>query len=324
MAIAPRKVNLAKLAAGTKIFASYDFGVTFEKVPGFTAIGDIGEMADTQETTTLEDTERSYIASLGTPANKQLVGNYLPADAAQVKFVEAAKTKQTVFLRVELPTVPKTIGVNQLALLGFQLNAPTAENVLQFTIGAQASGKTIWTSNTDIDLQSISLSSLTNSVEVGKTLQLNISTLPDNATVTANQIQYESLNPTIATVSNTGLVTGVLAGDFGVRAVDSVSGVETLWFGRAVATAAAPSIAAKSGITAAAGTAKTFAFTDLFTPTNSSASDYTIALVTPVTGASVTGSSVALTASIAAGAINVKATHKTDSSKTATATITVS
>lgn len=235
MALTPRKVNVAKLAAGTKFFASYDYGVTFEKVPGMTAIGDIGEMADTQETTTLEDTERTYIASLGTPANKQFVGNHYPDDAAQAKFIEAAKNKQTVMIRVELPTYPKTIGINKIALLGFQINGPTAENTIQFTIGGQASGKTIWTNNTDVDIQSFNLSALSNSVEVGKTLALTTTVLPTNATVTANQIKYEALNPDIATVSATGLITGVKVGDFGVRAYDSVTGIETMWFGRCVA-----------------------------------------------------------------------------------------
>lgn len=235
MAIAPRKVNMAKLAAGTKIFASYDYGVTFEKVAGFTAIGEIGEMADTQETTTLEDTDRTYIASLGTPANKQLVGNLTPNDASQAKFIEAAKAKQTVMLRVELPTYPKTIGINTLSLLGFQINGPVAENVIQFTIGAQASGKTIWTTNADVDIQALTLSALKNTVEVGKTLALTTSTLPENATVAAAQIKYEALNPTIATVSAAGLITGVLVGDFGVRAYDSITNIETMWFGRCVA-----------------------------------------------------------------------------------------
>lgn len=235
MAITPRKVNIAKLAAGTKFFVSYDYGVSFEKVSGMTAVGDIGEMADTQETTTLEDTERTYIASLGTPANKQFVGNHYPDDAGQAKFIEAAKNKQTVMVRIELPTYPKTIGINRIALLGFQINGPTAENTIQFTIGGQASGKTIWSTNTDVDIQSLTLTSLTNSVEVGKTLPLTVHTLPENATVSATQIKFEALNPDIATVSTTGTVTGVKAGDFGVRAYDSVTGIETMWFGRCVA-----------------------------------------------------------------------------------------
>lgn len=239
MAIAPRKVNMAKLAAGTKCFASYDYGVSWEKVPGFTAIGEIGEMADTQETTTLEDTDRTYIAALGTPANKQLVGNLDATSAAQSKFIEAAKAKQPVMFRVELPTVPKTIGVNSLALLGFQINGPVAENVIQFTVGAQASGKTIWTTNTDVDIQALTLSALKNTVEVGKTLALTVSTLPEAATVATGQIKYEALNPTIATVSATGQITGVLAGDFGVRAYDSITNIETMWFGRCVPAAGA-------------------------------------------------------------------------------------
>lgn len=238
MAIAPRKVNAAKLAAGTKFLVSYDFGVSFERVPGMTAVGDIGEMADTQETTTLDDTERTYIASLGTPANKQFVGNHYPEDTAQARFIEAAKAKQIVMVRIELPTYPKTIGINKIALLGFQINGPTPENTIQFTIGGQASGKTIWTTNTDVDIQSFTLSAMTNSVEVGKTLALSTTIIPENATLSANQLKYEALNPDIATVSTTGLVTGVKVGDFGIRAYDSVTNFETMWFGRCIAASA--------------------------------------------------------------------------------------
>ena len=311
-----KAVTMATLAAGTKFFASYDHGVTFEKVPGMTAIGDVGEMADTQETTTLEDTSRTYIGALATPANKQFVGNLLPSDTAQAKFIQAAKDRQTVVIKIVMPTRPKTIGVNTVVLLGFQINGPTAEN-------GQASGKTIWSTDTDIDIQSINLSALSNTLAVGATLQLTAKTLPSDATVSTGQLVYESVNSDVATVSVSGLVTGVAVGDFSIRVTDSLTGISTLFFGRVVAVAV-PTIKAKTGLTAAAATAKTFTFADLFNVTNSAAADYTLSITPAVTGASVSGTSVSLSASIAAGTVNVKAVHKTDSSKTATAAITVS
>lgn len=318
-----KAVTMATLAAGTKFFASYDHGVTFEKVPGMTAIGDVGEMADTQETTTLEDTSRTYIGALATPANKQFVGNLLPSDTAQAKFIQAAKDRATVVIKIVMPTRPKTIGVNTVVLLGFQINGPTAENVIQFTVGGQASGKTIWSTDTDIDIQSINLSALSNTLAVGATLQLTAETLPSDATVSTGQLVYESVNSDVATVSVSGLVTGVAVGDFSIRVTDSLTGISTLFFGRVVAVAV-PTITAKTGLTATAATAKTFTFADLFNVTNSTASDYTLSITPAVTGASVSGTSVSLSASIAAGTVNVKAVHKTDSSKTATAAITVS
>lgn len=241
-----KAVNMAVLAAGTKFFASYDYGVTFEKVPGMTAIGDVGEMADTQETTTLEDTSRTYIGALATPANKQFVGNYLPSDPAQAKFVQAAKDRKTIIIKIVMPTRPKTIGVNTVVLLGFQLNGPTAENVIQFTVGGQASGKTIWSTDTDVDIQSINLSALTNTVAVGGTLQLQAETLPADATVAAGQLVYEAVNPEIATISTTGAVTGVKAGEWSARVTDSLTGISSLFFGRVVAAAQDMTVTAAS------------------------------------------------------------------------------
>lgn len=233
-----RNVKMAALAAGTKVYVSYDDGVTFEKVAGLTAIGDVGEMADTQETTTLEDTARTYIAALATPANKQIVGNHLPDDAGQVKFTQAAKDKKQVMMKISLPTVPKTIGVNTLALLGFQVNAPTADSVIQFTVGAQASGNTIWATDTDIDISSLKLSALTNTVAVGSKLKLTLATTPEDATIAAGQITYTAVNPETATVDATGEITGVETGLFSVKATDGVTGISTLFFGRVVAAGA--------------------------------------------------------------------------------------
>jgi uncharacterized protein YjdB len=60
-----------------------------------------------------------------------------------------------------------------------------------------------------VNVSSVSIDE-TASVNVGETVQLNIQILPANATNKA--VTYSSSDDTIATVSSTGLVTGVLAG----------------------------------------------------------------------------------------------------------------
>lgn len=319
------QVKMATLAAGTRFEVSYDDGVYFERVPGLTAIGDVGEMSDTQETTTLEDTVRTYIPALATPANKQFVGNHLPSDAAQARFVQAGRDRRSVVIKITLPTKPKTVGVNSVALLGFQLNAPTAEGVLQFTIGAQASGKTIWGNDIDVDITEMRLSALSSTVAVGGKLNLALAITPEDATIATNQIVYESVNPTVATVNaQTGEVTGVLPGTFSIRATDSYNGATTLFFGRCVAAGAVPTIAAKTGLVATVGAGKTFAFADMFTATNSSATDYVLTNDPVKGGVTVNATSVSIASTLGAGTVVIKATHKTDSTKTATATITIS
>lgn len=59
---------------------------------------------------------------------------------------------------------------------------------------------------TDIQLSGVDNQSV---VKKGETLQLQVSFVPENA---SDSVTYESLNPTIASVSKTGLVTGLAAG----------------------------------------------------------------------------------------------------------------
>ena len=59
---------------------------------------------------------------------------------------------------------------------------------------------------TDIQLSGANNQSV---VKKGETLQLQVAFVPENA---SDNVTYESLNPTIASVSNTGVVTGLMAG----------------------------------------------------------------------------------------------------------------
>ncbi|MEJ5921979.1 Ig-like domain-containing protein, partial [Bifidobacterium thermophilum] len=86
---------------------------------------------------------------------------------------------------------------------------------------------TVTDSGTEIDVQSVSISGA-GTVAAGKTIQLTATVTPSNAT--NKTVTWASLDPSIATVSSTGVVTGVKAGTTtilatagGVSAVHSLS-----------------------------------------------------------------------------------------------------
>ncbi|AWD90229.1 hypothetical protein [Dickeya phage Sucellus] len=208
--------TIAKLAAGTIVSASFDDGVTYERIRGLTGVGAIGEMAETQETTTLEDTARTYIAALSTPADKAFVGNLYPSEAGQKKFITAAKNQETIWIKIVLPGSPKSIGLNKVALLGFQIDEPTAEGVITFTVNGKASGKTAWGIDPTIDATNVIVTGSADALRVSGTKQLTAEIYPDDASV--KDIVWSSVNPLTATVSSTGLVSGVAVGEYTIFA----------------------------------------------------------------------------------------------------------
>lgn len=81
-----------------------------------------------------------------------------------------------------------------------------------------------------------------------------------------------------------------------------------------------PTIVAKAAISGKVG-GSTTAFTTMFTATNSAASDYNF-VVTPTEAGTVSAAGLLTLADTASGDVTVKATHKTVTSVTATATLT--
>jgi Synergist-CTERM protein sorting domain-containing protein len=71
--------------------------------------------------------------------------------------------------------------------------------------------------DTNVPVESISFSSPTQTVQVGGTLSLTLTFTPSNAT--DKSVTYTSNAPTVASVSSTGLVTGVSAGTAYITAV---------------------------------------------------------------------------------------------------------
>lgn len=158
----------------------------------------------------------------------------------------------------------------------------------------------------------------------GDTLTL---TIPDATNLTASVspagapqgVTWEIADQTKATVTTAGRVTAVEAGTttLTVKSSTKPSVTKTI---DVVINPQPPTIVAKSAITGKSG-GDTVEFADMFTVTNSAASDYNL-VVTPTAAGSVNASGLLTLANSASGDVTVKATHKTVTSVTATATLT--
>lgn len=205
------KSKTATLGAGTLFEVSYDDGATFESVPGMTAIGATGGQAETVETTSIEEKARTYIAALETPASKTYTGNYRPESEAQAKFHQAARSHDEVIVRVNFPTTPRSIGVQRCTLLGFQVDEPTPEGVITFTVNGQASGQADWFNAPYVPVTGLTVSPEDLEVEVGGTATIDATIAPANATI--KNIRYTILDTTVASVDpDSGVVKGRKAG----------------------------------------------------------------------------------------------------------------
>lgn len=203
------KTKTATLGAGTIFEVSYDDGATFSRVPGMTAIGATGGQSETVETTAIDDKARTYIAALETPPSKTFTGNYRPDNVDQQRFYQAGRNKEVVIIRVNFPTIPRQVGVQEVALLGFQVEEPSAEGALTFTVNGQASGQANWFEVPYVAVTGVTADDVT--VEVGGTVTIEPAIAP--ATATNKGVKYLILDTTIASVDqDSGVVKGRAVG----------------------------------------------------------------------------------------------------------------
>ncbi|QPX74978.1 major tail tube protein [Serratia phage vB_SmaS_PhooPhighters] len=192
-------IKNATLGAGTIFRVSYDCGETFEEVEGMTGVGVIGEMSESVETTSIKDRTRTYIPSIKTPASKTFTGNHRPEIAAQAKFIAAADANQSVIIQIDLPTNPITRATAGYALLGHQINEPTPDGAITFTINAQGSGPTKKEYIPVIAVTGITVSPTTLTGAPGATGELTFTITP--ATATNKKIQLFSEDPASVGIS---------------------------------------------------------------------------------------------------------------------------
>lgn len=143
--------NESKLAAGTIVSFSTNLDVpAFTVIPKITNIGGIGLMSEAKENTTLSDTNKTYGAGLQDAPDKSIKGQYIGSDADQKTFRDAAKANDSMIIKVEFPDKPDATGTGTIAeftikTLGFEMDEPTGEEWLMFTVNAKQNTDVTWT-----------------------------------------------------------------------------------------------------------------------------------------------------------------------------------
>lgn len=137
--------SVAVLGAGTRTFWRSKGEKKWQTVPGLTAIGEVGNIAPTVEVTSLADRAKRYMAGVFDAPEKELKGYYYgKASPEQAAFVNAALAGMTVEMCHLWFTTPITVGVYEVALLGFKLDETQNESAVTFMVSGKQNGMTNW------------------------------------------------------------------------------------------------------------------------------------------------------------------------------------
>ena len=187
---------------------------TWHEVPRLTEIGAVGEQSEPKEKTTLSDRIKKYDSGMRDAPDKNLKGQYVPEQPVggqyadertkQQDFITRCRNEEEFNIRVKWPD--GDVNGFLFKSLGFEFDQGSQEDWKMFTVNGKQNSRVIY----DLTVSG------TATVAVAATTQLSVATVPADIQVndgTGNStVRWLSSNPTKATVSNNGLVTGVAAG----------------------------------------------------------------------------------------------------------------
>ena len=187
---------------------------TWHEVPRLTEIGAVGEQSEPKEKTTLSDRIKKYDSGMRDAPDKNLKGQYVPEQPVggqyadertkQQDFITRCRNEEEFNIRVKWPD--GDVNGFLFKSLGFEFDQGSQEDWKMFTVNGKQNSRVIY----DLTVSG------TATVTVAATTQLSVATVPADIQVndgTGNStVRWLSSNPTKATVSNNGLVTGVAAG----------------------------------------------------------------------------------------------------------------
>ena len=135
------------LLGGTHSQFSTDDGVTWLPLKGAQELGDIGDIAESVECTTIDDDRKVYCGGLKDSAEKELTIYYYDDDADQQALIAAAEAQQTVRIRHQWPN--GTRATYDLKLLGYQIMSGSADGFMQLKFSGRQASDVVW-SNADL------------------------------------------------------------------------------------------------------------------------------------------------------------------------------
>ena len=105
-------------------------------------LGDIGDIAESVECTTIDDDRKRYCGGLKDSSEKELTIYFYDDDADQKALIVAAKAQQTVRIRHQWPN--GTIASYDLKLLGYQIMSGSADGFMQLKVSGRQASDVVW------------------------------------------------------------------------------------------------------------------------------------------------------------------------------------
>ena len=109
-------------------------------------LGDIGDIAESVECTTIDDDRKRYCGGLKDSSEKELTIYFYDDDADQKALIDAAKAQQIVRIRHQWPN--GTRATYDLKLLGYQIMSSSADGFIQLKVSSRQASDVVW-SNAD-------------------------------------------------------------------------------------------------------------------------------------------------------------------------------
>lgn len=196
------------LNAGTTVEHQLANG-TWQRAPRITVLGAVGEQSEPKEKTTLEDRIKKYGSGLRDAPDKNMQGNYIPVQeladeyyaeyVLQQAFINRCRNQEEFNVRVNWSDGEVTGFL--FKALGFQFNDGNQEAWKMWTVNGKQNSRVIY---------NVTVTG-TATIAVAATTQLTAGWIPSDV-VDTGEITWTSSDIAKATVSDTGLVTGVAAG----------------------------------------------------------------------------------------------------------------
>lgn len=198
------------LNAGTTVEHQLADG-SWKLIPKVTVLGAVGEQAEAKEKTTLSDRIKKYGSGLRDAPDKNMQGNYIPTQETgdeyyneyllQQDFFDRARNEEEFNVRVNWSDGEVTGFL--FKSLGFNFNDGNQEEWKMWTVNGKQNSRVVY---------KVTVSG-TATVAVAATSQLTVALVPAGLTPDEyGEVTWTSSDETKATVSASGLVTGVAAG----------------------------------------------------------------------------------------------------------------
>lgn len=186
------------------------------RIPRIVKLGAVGEQSTPKEKTCIEEDTKTYGSGMREAPDKNLQGQYIPPqtdDGAylldrelQQNFIVRARAEESMQVRVTYPDRERCQFL--LKTLGYQVDDVTQEDWKLFTVNGKQNSRPAW--SVAETMTGVAITGLT-TVAVGESITLTAAAVPADAYCKPGTLFSVDV-PEIATISNSGVVTGVSAG----------------------------------------------------------------------------------------------------------------